>query len=485
MLFNTLNFVGFLAILYVLYLVLSHRGRNWLLLAASLLFYAMISAPSDAWFNWKVLALIAVPTISEYIFALLIERAGENRRRAKLFVTLAVTVNLVILGFFKYFNFFVANVFVTLEKFGVATPDPFLRIALPVGISFYIFKLMTYSIDVYRGQMKPTRNFMHLLLYASFFPNLVAGPIDRARSLMPQIAQPRPVTLQFFYEGCFLFAWGLFLKAFIADNLSPLVEPVFGKGTGFTGLEVLLATYAFAIQIYCDFAGYSHMARGVGRILGFDLMVNFNLPYFATNPSDFWRRWHISLSTWLRDYLYIPLGGSRGSSLMTNRNLFLTMLLGGLWHGAAWTFIFWGIYQGVLLIAHRMLKPLLDLIPQPSSRVGVQAWYWLRVVVFFQFVCLGWMLFNASSLSQVEQMLIALATNFTPQLTPQVETTLFRLLFFSLILVLVQLYQFYKDDLMAIYHAPWGFRAAFYTACFYLLLLFGVTGAKEFIYKQF
>src|SRR5205085_4621761 len=238
---------------------------------------------------------------------------------------------------------------------------------------------------VYRGELKPIRNVRDFLLFVSFFPHLVAGPIMRATSLLVQVTRPRRITFEGISEGTFLIFWGLFLKVFVADNLALVVNPVFASHAPYNGASVLAALYAFAFQIYGDFAGYSNIARGLGKWMGFDLMVNFNLPYFSTNPTEFWQRWHISLSTWLRDYLYIPLGGNRRGSVQTYRNLALTMLLGGLWHGAAWTFVVWGAYQGALLIIHRAVRSIRG-PNRPAARTGGLLWL-AQVIVFFHIVC--------------------------------------------------------------------------------------------------
>jgi D-alanyl-lipoteichoic acid acyltransferase DltB (MBOAT superfamily) len=476
MLFNSIEFALFIAIVYPLYLRLGHKGQNRLLLVASYVFYG-------SW-DWRFLSLIVISTVVDYFCGLKIEESRRSERR-KRFLILSVVSNLSILGFFKYFNFFTENLQVLLARFGMHVQPHILNIVLPVGISFYTFQTMSYTIDVYRGELKPTRRFLDFALFVSFFPQLVAGPIERAKRLLPQILSPRTVRLEDFYAGCYLIFWGLFLKVFVADNLATLVDPVFAAGPPYDGARVLLALYAFAFQIFGDFAGYSNIARGLGRCMGFDIMVNFNLPYFAPNPREFWRRWHISLSTWLRDYLYIPLGGNRGGVRRMYRNLALTMLLGGLWHGAAWTFVLWGAYQGLLLIVHRAITPWLRRLPSPRSAPARTAGLVLRVILFFQLVCLGWLIFRAQSVTQVLEMLNAIFFRFDPGHVRGVLPMLLNILFIIGLLLPVQLFQYVRDDLLAMYRANPVLRAAFYAICFYLLLVFGVTGAKEFIYFQF
>ncbi|MCZ7590769.1 MAG: hypothetical protein M5U15_00860 [Kiritimatiellae bacterium] len=255
----------------------------------------------------------------------------SNQRKRKIGLAISITTDLGILGFFKYFNFFIENLSSLLGEFGISLPFGMLQIVLPVGISFYTFQTMSYTLDVYRGQLKPARSYLDFATFVSFFPQLVAGPIERASQLLPQIQRPRTITRAGMEEGAWLIFWGLFKKCVIADNLAILVEGVFSS-SGSSGAASLVALYAFAFQIFCDFSGYSDIARGLAKWMGVELMVNFRNPYFVTNPKDFWAHWHISLSSWLRDYLYIPLGGNRKEPRRTYINLALTMLLGGLWH---------------------------------------------------------------------------------------------------------------------------------------------------------
>jgi len=359
MLFNSLEFAVFMVVVYGLYLVLNHKWQNRMLLVASYIFYG-------AW-NWRFLSLIFISTVLDYICGIKIYNSNSVKRK-RFFLFLSVFGNLSILGFFKYFNFFVGDLTALINYFGFSFQTHSLNIILPVGISFYTFQTMSYTIDIYRDKLRPTRRFFDFALFVAFFPQLVAGPIERARNLLPQILSPRTFSVDRFYEGCYLIFWGLFQKIVIADNLAKMVVPVFGDWQYESG-KVLLALYAFAFQIFCDFAGYSNIARGLGRVMGFEIMVNFRLPYFATNPREFWRRWHISLSSWLRDYLYIPLGGSRKGAIFTCRNILITMLLGGLWHGAAWTFVFWGVYHSFLLVAHRGVELLFGKMSLPRNVV--------------------------------------------------------------------------------------------------------------------
>ena len=475
MLFNSLQFAVFFIIVYVLYLALNHKWQNRMLLVASYIFYG-------AW-DWRFLILLWISTAIDYFCGIKIYDAQDTKKR-KLFLALSVLGNLSILGFFKYFNFFAANLQALLNFFGFHLQPRFLHIVLPVGISFYTFQAMSYTIDIYRNRLKPARKFSDLALFIVFFPQLVAGPIERASHLLPQVLSPRRLSWDKFYEGCYLICWGLFMKVFIADNLAKIVDPVFTALPPYNGAMVLLALYAFAFQIFCDFAGYSHIARGLGKCMGFDIMVNFNLPYFATNPREFWQRWHISLSSWLRDYLYIPLGGNKKGGFLTYRNLAITMLLGGLWHGAAWTFFIWGAYQGTLLVAHRLLEPVLKDIPQPRSIFASRVWFMLRVFFFFNLVCLGWLLFRANSLGQAWQMLRDIVINFHIA-DAGLYLALRMFIGCTWFLVIIQIFQFIKKDLLVVFKWHWALQGVVYFMIIFILTTFGVDSAREFIYFQF
>lgn len=450
-----------------------------MLLLASYIFYG-------AW-DWKFLSLIWVSTVLDYFCGIKIHHSPDDKKR-KTFLFISILGNLSILGFFKYYDFFANNLQGLLGQFGINIQPHFLHIILPVGISFYTFQTMSYTIDIYRRQMKPTKKFLDFALFVAFFPQLVAGPIERAKHLLPQMLNPRKISLDKFSEGFYLIFWGLFQKVFIADNLAKIVDPVFGASSYANGAQVILATYAFAFQIFCDFAGYSNIARGLGKCMGFDIMVNFRLPYFATNPREFWHRWHISLSTWLRDYLYIPLGGSREGQSKTCRNLAITMFLGGLWHGAAWTFVFWGIYQGILLIAHRLIEPFLKGAVEFKNIFLAKTWHIIKIVFFFNLLCFGWLIFRAESLGQFYDMLGSIFYNF--QINPGIITMFNDIMYLIFFLVIVQLIQ--RKDLFIVLRWPKWRKVAFYTIILYLYvhnLIYGkyswIESGSEFIYFQF
>lgn len=467
MLFNSLDFALFFLVVFTAYAVLPHRGQNRLLLVASYFFYG-------CW-DWRFLSLIALSTTVDYAVSHGIDASDDPRHRRRLLV-FSMLINLGILGFFKYFNFFVESAEALAQIIGLNPPSLRLGLILPVGISFYTFQSMSYTLDVYRQQLKPARNFWDYALFVSLFTQLVAGPIERAANLLGQITRPRILSWSGFQIGTWLFFWGLFKKVVIGDNVATLADHVFSGSLEWTAGSVLLGVYAFAIQIYCDFSAYSDMARGLGRMMGFDIMVNFRNPYVALDPSDFWRRWHISLSSWLRDYLYIPLGGNRRGARRTYFNLMLTMGLGGLWHGAAWTFVVWGLFHGAWLALHRMLSRR---NAPPISGWG-KTW---RVIATFHGVCLGWLLFRAESMQDVFGMLAAMIHK--PVLFPEAAAWLFQLAVLCLPLVGIQLLQERTGDLLAPLRLSLVPRTLLYTVLSVMLLVFANTGSRAFIYFQF
>jgi alginate O-acetyltransferase complex protein AlgI len=466
LLFNSFDFLIFFALVFAVQLVLPHRPRNLFLLAASYFFYG-------CW-DWRFLGLMLLSTVIDFVCSKGIAESNNQKHRKRL-LFISVASNLTILGFFKYFNFFADSLNTLAAAGGVTLSSWTLNIVLPVGISFYTFQTMSYTIDVYRGQMKRLAGFLDFALYVAFFPQLVAGPIERGSRLAPQIEEGRRTTWSGFQDGSWLILKGLFKKAVIADNMAPIVDQVFNSSSP-TGPEVLLAVYAFAFQIYGDFAGYTDMARGIGKMMGYDLMLNFRLPYLATSPSDFWKRWHISLSSWLRDYLYIPLGGNRAGGFYAKRNLMVTMLLGGLWHGAAWNFVLWGAYHGSLLILFRKW------LSMEAAKFG--SWKWcLQVILMFHLTCIGWLIFRVESLSQLAQLSSALANGWV--LTEAVAQTLWILVLLCLPLMLVQLLEERTGDLDVIRGLSLFPRTCAYATTISSILMLGSFGGREFIYFQF
>lgn len=476
MLFNSLQFAIFFIIVYGLYLLLNHRWQNILLLVASYIFYGF--------WDWRFLSLIFISTIIDYISGIKIYET-DNVNRRKFWLILSVCTNLGMLGFFKYFNFFADSLQGFLQVFGFNIEPLFLKVVLPVGISFYTFQTLSYSIDIYRRKIAPTRRFLDYALFVAFFPQLVAGPIERAKNLLPQILNKRKIDLNKLYDGSWLVFYGLFKKVVIADNMGTIVDLIFGSNGMENGLLILIGSYAFAFQIYCDFSGYSSIARGIAKLMGFDIMVNFRLPYFAANMSDFWRRWHISLSSWLKDYLYIPLGGNRRGKAILYRNLILTMFLGGLWHGASWTFAIWGLYHGMILVLLRVIKPVLSKIIKFKSFLLNNLLLSLKCLITFHLVCFGWIIFRSQSQSQLWSMVHNLIFHFELTRGIGIRMFLLRIVIFAWLLILIEIFQFIKKDLMIIFRWHPLVRYFVYMVMLLLIFVYGDFGEKEFIYFQF
>ena len=474
MLFNSLEFVLFFVITYGIYLASRHETQNRLLVGASYVFYA-------AW-DWRFLSLILVSTLVDYYCGLQIAASGSHRAK-RVLLAVSVSVNLTLLGFFKYCDFFIESLSNLLVAAGSDGNLRTLNIILPVGISFYTFQTLSYSIDVYRGELQPVRKLRDFALFVAFFPQLVAGPIERARNLLPQVSRPRRISRRDIGAGLWLVLIGYFMKIFVADNLAHIVDRAFSQTGDMDGGEALTAVYAFAFQIFGDFAGYSSIAIGISRLMGFRLMTNFLYPYFVTEPSEFWRNWHISLSSWLRDYLYVGLGGSRSGNLVTCRNLCVTMLLGGMWHGAAWNFVLWGGYHGALLVLHRLCAPVLRKL-EDTLRLPPVVWYSLRLFVMFHATCYGWLIFRAGSVGQIRDMTSSILTNLGG-LTPVVSYNWKAIAFYTGLLIVVQIVGYRKKDPLFVLGCRPSVQAVCYLVPFLAILVWGELGAAEFIYFQF
>lgn len=471
--FNSFEFALFMPLVVLVYWLLPRRGQNRFLLAASYLFYS--------WWDWRFLSLIMASTCLDYVVGRAIFSSSLNGEATKVltrknWLTASIVGNLGILFVFKYFDFFLGSLRDALESLGFETSIYQLGIVLPVGISFYTFQTLSYTLDIYRGEVEPADNFWDFALFVSFFPQLVAGPIERAKRLLPQFLNDRQLRLTDFLFGLHLIVWGLFMKLFVADSLAPIVDKIYAQ-TKPTGSATALATLAFAFQIYSDFAGYSLVARGAAKCLGIELMRNFDHPYFALSLREFWRRWHISLSSWFRDYLYIPLGGARRGRLRTYVNLFLTMLICGIWHGAAWTFILWGAYHGMLLALNRFFHE------RRASKPSVAAWLagpkWLLT---FGLVCLGWVIFRSQSLNHLGTRLMSLVFS-TWQLDWELVRNLLLTISPLLALELLQFWSGIKDW----YTIPWlsaPVKGAIYGFLVYLMITRSVQ-TSDFIYFQF
>ncbi|MEO1935893.1 MAG: MBOAT family O-acyltransferase [Myxococcales bacterium] len=468
MLFNSIEFWLFFAVVFAAVHLLAHRGQNLLLLGASYVFYA-------AW-DWRFLSLILASTVVDYYAALAAEPGVGSDRMRRWAVVVSATVNLGILGVFKYFDFFIHS-FANLFALPPDTTDSLLLgVLLPVGISFYTFQTMSYTLDVYARRLQPTRSFTDLALYVSLFPQLIAGPIERGSHLMPQVLSPRPFDPERLHSGVYLIVWGLFKKVCIADTLAHPVQVIYTSPDP-TGPEVYIATMCFAVQIYSDFSGYTDIARGVGRMLGFDFMLNFNLPYLAHNPTDFWRRWHISLSTWLRDYLYISIGGNRKGAGRTYVNLMITMVLGGLWHGARFNFVLWGAYHGALLVVHRFFDK------NEATERAAPLTTALKIAGMFHLTLFGWLLFRVETADQLVRLTSALLGPWHNW------DSAWGLLTYALPvtapLIAMQFWQARSGNLEVIVGTPTLAKVAFVTFCLSGVLLFNRSGGAPFIYFQF
>jgi alginate O-acetyltransferase complex protein AlgI len=388
MLFDSPAYLIFLVAVVFLYWRLSWRRQNVLLLCASYFFYG--------WWDWRFLLLMMFSTVIDYLIANKIASTPPGRQR-RLLLIVSLVINFGLLGFFKYCNFFIGSFSLAAGHLGFHNlPIAFLKIILPPGISFYTFQEVAYVIDVYKGELEPASSFLDYGLFISLFPHLIAGPIQRPSHLLPQVQRPREFNERAFFNGCMLIVSGLFRKTVIADSCANLANAAFDGRLGWNVFSVLIGVYAFAWQIYGDFSGYSDIARGSAQLLGFHFMLNFRQPYFADSLQDFWRRWHISLSTWLRDYLYIPLGGSRKGTLRTYENLMATMLLGGLWHGASWTFVIWGGIHGAWLSLERFLT-------HEETRKG-----WYNRVFAIAVIGLSWIFFRAKTVGAAFHMVASL-----------------------------------------------------------------------------
>ena len=405
MTFTTLTFLIFLALVFPLYWGLRNRtGQNLLIVVASYVFYG--------WWDWRFCGLMLLASLLDYGVGLGLNRTTvPGRRRALL--TLGLAGNLGMLGYFKYFNFFAASFQAAAASLGWSVDALTLQVVLPVGISFYTFQTMSYSIDIYRGKLRGTTHLIEYLAYVSFFPQLVAGPIERATHLLPQFFKARVFNHDRAVDGCRQMLWGFFKKMVIADNLGPVVDAVFNRPADFGGGELAVATVFFAVQIYCDFSAYSDIAIGLARLFGFELMQNFAYPYFSQSLGEFWRRWHISLTTWFRDYVYLPLGGARVSAGRRIFNVQLTFLLSGIWHGASWHFLAWGALSGLAVLPETLSTRRITLraTDVPGGETFLPSLRTLgRMLLTFSIVCVGWIFFRANTISDAWLILQRIAT---------------------------------------------------------------------------
>jgi len=394
MLFNSFSFLIFFILIFFSYWKVFNRNikvQNIFILVMSYVFYG--------WWDWRFLTLIAFSTLIDYLVAL---KLGETRDefRRKLLLSLSLGVNLGLLVFFKYYNFFLENWVEAWKSIHVEMNISSLKIILPVGISFYTFQTLSYTIDVYRRKLKPTKSLINFASFVAFFPQLVAGPIERASNLLPQFYEKRQFSHHRVLSGFHLVIWGLFKKIVIADTCATYVNTIFGNYENMNSLTLILGAVYFAFQIYGDFSGYSDMAIGLARMLGFNLRMNFNFPYFSRDIAEFWRKWHISLSTWFRDYLYIPLGGSHGGNWKKIRNVFVIFLVSGFWHGANWTFIFWGVLNAIYflpLLLFNKNRQYLNVVQMGNFINSIKTL--LNILGTFTLTCIGWVIFRSDTIT--------------------------------------------------------------------------------------
>ncbi len=477
MLFDSPAYFVFLIPVVLAYWRLNRRHQNIFLLLASYFFYG--------WWDWRFLALMIGSTTVDFLIAQKIAPSLLDANRKKWFI-FSLVLNFSILGTFKYFNFFADSFSATLSAIGIHDiPLPLIRIILPPGISFYTFQEVAYIVDVYKGRLEPAKSFVEYGLFVSLFPHLIAGPIQRPGHLLPQVQRDRTFDAERFFDGLMLIFSGLLRKCVVADNCALLANAAFGGQFGKPNLwVVLIGTYAFAWQVYGDFSGYSDIARGSAQLMGFHFMVNFRQPFLARRLQDFWRRWHISLSTWLRDYLYIPLGGSSGGKWKTSLNLLATMILAGLWHGANWTFVIFGAIHGVVLAIERRLFPAAKEhgeATQPRRFAGVLS-LWAQRVVTFNIFCLSLAFFRATSLSSAVQFLAGLS-NFAWR--SEYASAFLMLCLFSVPLFVVDLLMEASNQEYPFANASYALRTALATVALFALAFFSGNNLNAFVYFRF
>jgi alginate O-acetyltransferase complex protein AlgI len=475
MLFCSISFVLFFAVLLCVYWSLPwRRARVWLLVAASFYFYA-------TWNKWLAV-ILGISTLVDYLLALAIERSSAIGRR-KFFLCVSLFANLGLLCYFKYVNFFLLSLDETLIAAGSPLWFRTLQVILPIGISFYTFEAINYMVDVYRGRIRAERNFADFLLFILFFPHLVAGPIVRARDFLPQIKRPKHLDWVRVHLGLQYFLIGLFKKLAIADRMAQFADPVFDRALDYPSSSVWIAMFAYAMQVYCDFSGYTDMAIGTAHMLGYKLTENFNMPFLAPNISEFWNRWHISLSSWLRDYLFIPLGGSRGGEWKTCRNLLITMTLCGLWHGAAWPFVGFGFLQGWMLIAHRAFHRWSKYKPRLNNVLRSQLGTVFRVAVTFLCFCLSLVVFRSGSFHHAFDMYTRLFVTAADAKVADISAFGFWLT--AAIVLAAHLLGRNGTWIRPTLRLPAPMLGCSYAFLFGLALLLEPQGAKPFIYFQF
>ncbi|REG89320.1 MBOAT family O-acyltransferase [Winogradskyella sediminis] len=490
MLFNSLDFAIFFPIVFALYWLVARNLtlRNVLILVASYTFYG--------WWDWRFLFLIAVSTIVDFYVGKQMHKVEDKGKRKQLLLV-SLFVNLGFLVYFKYTNFFIESFVDSFRLFGNELEVSTLNIILPVGISFYTFQTLSYTIDIYRKQLKPTHDILAFSAFVSFFPQLVAGPIERASHLLPQFYKTYTFNYKLVKSGLLLMAFGLFKKMVIADRAALYVNQVYNNVDDYGGVGYIYATVLFAFQIYCDFSGYSDIAIGLGRTMGFDLMKNFDSPYISKSLTEFWRRWHISLSTWFRDYLYIPLGGNKKGKFRTYANIFIVFVVSGLWHGAALTFIIWGAIHGVILMIEKgtfkIRKNIFNKLGLLKNNFSNHLFFGL---IIFSIVCFAWVFFRANSLSDSFQIASGFFNDFNLGDIFKKDTYLigfkpneFKIISIAILLLFMFEYLQRKHNIITyLNNQSTVFRWLFYLNIVLTIIVFGIYGDRniqEFIYFQF
>jgi D-alanyl-lipoteichoic acid acyltransferase DltB (MBOAT superfamily) len=485
MLFNSIEYIIFLPTVFLLYWFVFQKNikyRNFFLLVISYVFYG--------WWDWRFLSLIIFSSFTDYFVGMNIFRSNNTGRR-KLLLIISLLINLGFLGFFKYFNFFIDS-FVSLSKaFGIQPNYSSLRIILPVGISFYTFQTLSYTIDVYRKKLEPTNDIIAFFAFVSFFPQLVAGPIERATNLLPQFFQRKEFDFRQAIDGSKQIVWGFFKKVVIADTCASNVEYIFSHNTGLDNVTLIFGVVFFSFQIYCDFSGYSDIAIGTAKLFGFRLMRNFNYPYFSANIVEFWKRWHISLSTWFRDYVYIPLGGNRVSKLRHIVNIVITFTVSGFWHGANWTFVLWGFLNGVAYIPavfRKKRKERQNLLPE---RIYPGIKKILAIAGTYLFILFTWIFFRAKNIRHAFEYIGQLfSVNYSLRFLHDLKMISFddsvlKSVIFIFVLVTVEWIQKDKEYPLVLTGIPQLIRWSLYYALIQVIILLGRYGSTEFIYFQF
>ncbi len=478
MLFNSLEFLLFLPIVFLLYWCVFRK------LKIQNLFIVIVSYVFYGWWDYRFLFLIFVTTLCSYVSGILIENFENNKKKQKIICTINIILNLLILGIFKYYNFFAENFSLLFQSLGYTPGWVTLNLILPVGISFYTFQALSYTIDIYRKKLSVTHDIVAFFAFISFFPQLVAGPIERATNLLPQFMKPRTFNYYFAVDGMRQILWGFFKKMVVADNCAIVVDNIFEHYHELNGSTLLIGAVLFTFQIYGDFSGYSDIAIGTARLFGISLMRNFDMPYFSRDIAEFWRRWHISLSTWFRDYIYIPLGGSRCSKVKSFRNTMIVFVASGFWHGANWTFIVWGIYHALLFLPLLLLKKnrrYTDMIAKDKLFPTMHEL--IPLVCTFFLVVIGWIIFRAASISEA---LFYIQSMFSQSLFKIPEIWGFKPFIFIFFLILVEWLQRSKEhtlQLTGVIKTPYV-RWGVYYVLVCVILLFAGEQAK-FIYFQF